>query len=90
MSWSCCVECDCPTAAQLTPESAAVFGVQLAGKTVTDRYAKLASGLAFSEPKFTCHVLEPLEGVEVLAKNHRGEPLVFRRRTPRGGESLRF
>ena len=44
------------TAAQLTPESAALFGVGLAGKTVTDRYSRLSSGLGFSEPKFTRHV----------------------------------
>ena len=78
------------TAAQLTSESAALFGVRLTGKTVTDRYAKLSSGLGFSEASFTRHVLEPLEGAEVLAKNYRGELLAILRRTPQGGEMLVF
>jgi len=78
------------TAAQLTPESATLFGVRLIGKTVTDRYAKLSTGLGFSEAKFTRHALEPLEGVEVLARNYHGEPLACRRRTPQAGEILVF
>jgi hypothetical protein len=78
------------TAAQLTPESTALFGVRLTGKTVTDRYAKLSSGLGFSETSFTRHVLEPHEDAEVLAKNYRGEPLAILRRTPQGGEMLVF
>ena len=78
------------TAAQLTPESATLFGVRLIGKTVTDRYAKLSTGLGFSEAKFIRHALEPLEGVEVLARNYHGEPLACRRRTPQAGEILVF
>jgi len=78
------------TAAQLTSESAALFGVRWTGKTVTDRYAKLPSGLGFSEASFTRHVLEPLDGTEILAANYTGEPLALRRRTQEGGDMLVF
>jgi len=78
------------TAAQLTPDSAAVFGVRLTRKMVKDKYAKLASGLGFSEPEFTRHVLEPLEGTEILAVNHKGEPLAFRRSMKEGADMIVF
>jgi hypothetical protein len=78
------------TAAQLTMETAGAFGVRLTGKTVTERYAQTASGVAFSEPMYTRHELEPLDGTEVLATNHLGQPLVLRRKTREGGELLVF
>ena len=78
------------TAAQLTTETAGAFGVRLTGKTVTERYAQIASGVAFNEPIYTRHELEPLDGTEVLATSYLGRPLVLRRKTREGGELLVF
>ncbi len=78
------------TAAQLTPQSAELFGVRLTGETHSEKYSQLSDGRGFNEPPFTRHGLELLPGTEVLATTSEGAPLVTRRRTPAGGELLLF
>ena len=79
------------TAAQLTAESAPLFGVELTGQTHPAEYAKFPDRVeGFNEPPFTRHGLRLHEGTEILATTGIGEPLVVKRQTQAGGELLLF
>ena len=86
------------TVAQLTAESAEMFGLKLTGeKLEKEHYVQLLDGgeqpgraffRDFSEHEYTLHKIEPLPGTEIIASNWEGVPVAVRRKTKAGGDLL--
>jgi hypothetical protein len=78
------------TAAQLTGDSAGMFGVQLTGATSLETTVNWTSGGSLTESKFKLHHLKLLPGASVVAKTPAGLPVVVKYPTAAGGELLVF